>query len=80
MKAKAKKVEPKQDRIRFVMANGDLIMNRKTNLSVYYHHGRADVELLNYSLTKDANEHGVKIVKYEKVDANTIEALVEWKA
>lgn len=72
---KTKAVPVADERIRFVMSDGSIIMNRKADLKLYHH----DKEFTAYSLEKDANEHGVRIIRHSWINNYTIEALVAWK-
>ena len=76
---KGKKLNVPQDfRILFTTRDGSVIMNREATKSFYFLHGRVvDQEFMNYSLTRDAREHAVKILSLN-VAENGIHAIVEY--
>lgn len=76
---KGKKLNVPQDyRVKFVTRDGSIIMNREADKSFYFRDGRVyDQEFIDYSLSRDAREHAVKILSLT-VTENGVHAIVEY--
>lgn len=65
--------------IKFITKDGIVLQNRKTSSDCYYINEYPDTAFIDYSLTRDADEKGVKIIGYSIISKQLIEAIVEWK-
>jgi glycerol-3-phosphate dehydrogenase len=73
MKSKKAKAKEPEYRIRFVLKDGSLVMNRFTGDWVV-----KDKDFLPITMARDAVEKGVRILSHKMVDEFTVEAQVEW--
>lgn len=64
-------------RIRFIDGDGSLVMNRQVS-DYWWDSYCNDASFLNVSVSSSAKEHGVRVIREARRDANTIEFLVEY--
>lgn len=75
---KTKTIPGKPDfRIKFVTKDGSLVMNRPADISYYFDGRKPNTEFINFVLSADSRERGVRVVKYD-ITKEELTATVEW--
>ena len=76
---KTKRVQPKPEEfhLKFLTADGNLVMDRVSDRTFYFDRFNKPTDFINYSLGRDAIEKGVRIIN-KNISLTEIACTVEW--